>query len=348
MKEKKEIKIRTILLTILALLFLVVGVLAVSIYAFNLNNRFISKMEEFFPFPAAIVESKKIVSIAEFSQNAESVKRFYENQDFSKMGLRVDFSTPDGQKRLTIRKKEVLGKMIEDEAILILAEKEGIKITAQNLADNVDKKLEEYGNRNSVEGELQRLYGWTIEDFKQKIVLASLYREELTKVFEKKYQNSEVSRKKIDEAAASISKREKSFADVAAQFSEGSTADTGGELGWFKKEQISPEIVGQIFSLKVGEISSVLESPLGFHIVQMEEKKKDGETEMVRISQVFSAKKTFSEWIGEQMKTMKIRVWLKDYVWNNEKMQLDFSAKEMRDFEEQVMKDPQGDASVIF
>lgn len=345
---KGEIKFKTIVLSILALIFVTLVFLSVAIYGLDWKNSWINKLEKVVPFPAAVVGQRKIISLADFSQNSQSVRQFYENQDFSKIGLRVDFNTSDGQKRLKIREKEVLGKMIEDQAILILAQKEGIIVTSKDLEDNVDKKLEEYGNRESVKGELQRLYGWTIEDFKEKIVAPALYREKLAKVYEEKYQNNEASQKKIEEAKNLITKSQKSFSEVVSQFSEGSTAETGGELGWFKKDQIIPEIADKIFSLKKGEMSPVLESPLGFHIVEMEERKNEGETELVRIRQIFSAKKTFPDWVGEQLKTMKIWILLKGYTWNADKLQAEFINQGMKDFEEQVRKDPQGDASVIF
>lgn len=332
----------------LALVVLFFGVSSILVYGFDLKKGWLEKMKQVIPFPAAMVEDKKWISIAEFSENSGSVRRFYENQDFSQVGLRVDFNTPDGQKRLRIREKEVLEKMIEDKAILILAEKEGIEVTEKDLEDNVDKKLDEYGNRDNVKEELMRLYGWTIEDFKEKIVRPSLYRERLTKVYEEKYQDTEAARKKIEEAENLIAKKEKTFSEAVSRFSEGSTAEAGGELGWFKKDQIIPEIAEKIFSLKKGERSPVLESQLGFHIVEMEEKKTEGGDELVRIRQIFSAKKTFAQWVGEQMKGMRIRILIKGYDWNADRMKVEFSSQEMKDFEEETRKDPKGDASVIF
>lgn len=346
--QNRKIKLKIFLYAFLVLTILFFGMIGILIYGFESKNNWIIKMGKIIPFPAVIVEEKKWISIVEFSENSNSVKQFYENQDFSRVGLRVDFNTPDGQKRLRIREKEVLGKMIEDKAILILAEKEGIEVVEKDLEDNVDKKLDEYGNRDNVKEELMRLYGWKIEDFKEKIVKPSLYRERLIKVYEEKYQDTEVARKKIEEAENLITKREKSFSEAVSQFSEGSTAETGGELGWFKEDQIIPEIAGRIFSLRKGERSSILESQLGFHIVEMEEKKVEDGEELIRIRQIFAAKKTFAQWIGEKMKTMNVRILLKDYSWNKETLRVEFSDQTMKNFEEEAKKDPKGDASVIF
>lgn len=49
--------------------------------------------------------------------------------------------------------------------------------------------------------------------------------------------------------------------------------DRGGDLGYLAREQLVPEFSAVAFKLKPGEISEVIESPFGFHIIQMIEKK---------------------------------------------------------------------------
>ena len=81
-------------------------------------------------------------------------------------------------------------------------------------------------------------------------------------------------RKKIDQAAFAL-KEGKSFTIAAKEFSEDpKTFDKGGDLGFMMKNQTLPEISSAMVKLKVGEISSVIESSLGFHIIQLTEKKE--------------------------------------------------------------------------
>ena len=81
-------------------------------------------------------------------------------------------------------------------------------------------------------------------------------------------------RKKINLASFTL-KNGKSFASVAKDFSEDSkTSEKGGDLGFITKNQTLPEILNSMVKLKVGEISSVIESSLGFHIIQLTEKKE--------------------------------------------------------------------------
>lgn len=59
------------------------------------------------------------------------------------------------------------------------------------------------------------------------------------------------------------------FADEAAAHSDcPSGKKTGGSLGWFSKGMMTPVLDQAVFTMEDGDISDVLESPLGFHVVQ--------------------------------------------------------------------------------
>ena len=58
------------------------------------------------------------------------------------------------------------------------------------------------------------------------------------------------------------------FSELAKKYSqEPGAAESGGDLGWFGKGVMVPEFEGPAFALKTGEISQVVETPFGFHII---------------------------------------------------------------------------------
>jgi peptidyl-prolyl cis-trans isomerase SurA len=66
------------------------------------------------------------------------------------------------------------------------------------------------------------------------------------------------------------------FTDFAKKYSDDkATAEEGGDLGWIQKGKFLPELEKVGFNLIVGEISLPIETPLGFHILNVREKKKD-------------------------------------------------------------------------
>ena len=65
------------------------------------------------------------------------------------------------------------------------------------------------------------------------------------------------------------------FAELAKQHSEDtSSAPNGGDLGFFSRGQMVPEFETAVFALAPGAMSEIIESPFGFHIVKVDEKRE--------------------------------------------------------------------------
>ena len=63
------------------------------------------------------------------------------------------------------------------------------------------------------------------------------------------------------------------FAELAKKNSEDpGSAEKGGELGWIVKGQTVPNFEKTAFGLKPGELSGVVETEYGYHIIQLEDK----------------------------------------------------------------------------
>jgi len=65
------------------------------------------------------------------------------------------------------------------------------------------------------------------------------------------------------------------FEEAARQYSQDASAERGGEIGWFAKSrnELHSSISSVVFGLKDGEVSQVVQSPLGFHIFRVTERR---------------------------------------------------------------------------
>src|SRR5215471_1143629 len=64
-------------------------------------------------------------------------------------------------------------------------------------------------------------------------------------------------------------KKGENFSALAKQYSEDVTASSGGDLGDFGRGQMVPEFEKAAFSLGVGTISDLVQSPFGIHIIKV-------------------------------------------------------------------------------
>ena len=62
-----------------------------------------------------------------------------------------------------------------------------------------------------------------------------------------------------------------SFAQLAEQYSEDVTRNRGGDLGFFSRGQMVQPFEEAVFGLKKDEVSGVVETPFGFHVIKLEE-----------------------------------------------------------------------------
>jgi len=72
----------------------------------------------------------------------------------------------------------------------------------------------------------------------------------------------------------------KDFAALARQFSESPDAKDGGEMGFVSRNGTLPILSDAAFKLKPGEVSDVVESPFGYHLLKVTEKKSAGDVSL--------------------------------------------------------------------
>jgi peptidyl-prolyl cis-trans isomerase SurA len=106
------------------------------------------------------------------------------------------------------------------------------------------------------------------------------------------------------------------FAALAKKYSDDpQAADNGGELGSFKKGDMLPEIESAVIGMRAGEISGIVNTPAGFHIIKLEER-KPGEVKPFNevkgsVEELLFKKKSeerFKQWVAELRNAAAIEI----------------------------------------
>jgi len=72
-----------------------------------------------------------------------------------------------------------------------------------------------------------------------------------------------------------LARKGDNFAELARKYSEDSTAARGGDLGYFKRGDMVKPFADSAFSLKKGEISDLVRTRFGIHIIKVENIKEE-------------------------------------------------------------------------
>ena len=172
----------------------------------------------------------------------------------------MQFQSEEGQKQL-------LDELIHQELFLINGKENKIETTEefQKELDFVkENMIKQFAIRNLLDSvtvednELEAFYNENAAMFKnEESVTASHILVD--------------SEEKANEILAEV-KGDKSFEDAAAEYSSCPSAQNGGDLGNFTKGKMVPEFETAAFGMDVNEISEVVPTQFGFHIIKVTEK----------------------------------------------------------------------------
>jgi len=99
------------------------------------------------------------------------------------------------------------------------------------------------------------------------------------------------------------------FEELAGELSQDpSTKEQGGDLGWFPREQMTATFGEAAFALEPGEVSQVVETEFGYHIIRVEEREANRELDAGALWQ--AQRKAVSDWLTAQRVSQNVvRSW---------------------------------------
>ena len=239
--------------------------------------------------------------------NGETITRGYIDEQYGRV--------PVAYKQV-ITKEMILNQSINELLLLQEAKKQGISITKDELSKLIDDSIVQSGlSKEDFEKSLeeQNLTIDFVEDYyrKQLTINELLNKTVLSKII---VSNSEVmeyyennknefvvpeqvrarhilvnSSEEAEEILEELNKGA-DFIELAKEKSTCPSASQGGDLGYFAKGQMVKEFEDAAFALDVGEISPVVKTQFGYHIIKLLDKKPETITKLEEAMQEIEVK----------------------------------------------------------
>ncbi|MBW2993572.1 peptidylprolyl isomerase [Candidatus Woesearchaeota archaeon] len=202
-----------------------------------------------------------------------------------------------GFEDISISEKDMLKQMIDEQLLLLEAEKKGISADKDEAKALVELSIENsFMTKDSFE-KILKANGLSLSDlvvyYENRLTGAALLDHvlptniEVTEQEIKEYYDNnldlfstnsgEMRARHIlvqsEQAAEDILNKlnsGKDFAELAAKYSKCPSASKGGELGFFSRGQMVSEFEDAAFSLRVNELSRPVQTEFGWHVIQRE------------------------------------------------------------------------------
>lgn len=266
--------------------------------------------------------------IATVNGEAIPVEALAERLDMAIQEL-ADPSAVD-QYTLTRLREDALTELIENTLITQKAREHKISVTEEELQSVIQRIQAEYAGAEiqAILAEQEKSYEHWLQSQRETLLREKVFDVEMASVVavspEEVRQYYERNREKYDHPAqvraSQILTYEKSvaekawqalqeredFAAVAQQYSESEDAQNGGDLGFFSQGVMPPEFDEVIFSLQMGEVSPVVQTPYGYQIFKLTGQRGAKQIAFEEVEeQIASA-------IKQQKRMMAIDLWMLD------------------------------------
>jgi foldase protein PrsA len=228
-------------------------------------------------------------------------------------------------------KADVLNKLILNQLVTQLAEKYGVRVEQSEIDFEIDNIKSHLTDGVSLDDKLKTMYGIKQDKFVEK----SLEPEILYVKLHEKYLSDEgidaeakMANNDQEYRAQSILDRLKGGEDFSAVAKEVSddeiTKEYGGDLGFFGRGEMVPEFEEAAFGLEVGQISDVIKTDYGYHIVKTTDKKVlENDEEQVKASHILlKTADGYEDWISKNLQNSQVYVFVRGLKWEDGKVMI--------------------------
>jgi parvulin-like peptidyl-prolyl isomerase len=257
---------------IVGLLVVLVAVFGVMIYKYQSDSPVVYDVAKVVPYPVEKVNGS-YVSYREFLFELNSVKQYYKSQAGQNGQPTIDFNSADGKAKLVTLKQQIMDQLTTDTVTRQLISKNKINVTSKEVNDQIDQIVKASGGLDKVKEVLTKFYGWSLDDLRGKVKF-QLEKQKLQDKLASDDSINAAAKAKAEDVLKQV-QAGGDFSELAKKYSEDSSASNGGDLGFFGRGQMVKEFEDAAFSMDVGQVSGLVKSQFGYHIIKVLEKKDD-------------------------------------------------------------------------
>ena len=163
----------------------------------------------------------------------------------------------------------------------VLADKYKDKVDTKDIDKDIKKEEKQYGGKDQFESMLKQ-QGMSLDDYKEQKKL-SAYQKQL--LLDKVNVSDKEIKEKAEKIQKEVEKNPNKFGEIAKKESmDSSSAKKDGSLGYVIKGQMVDSFEKALFKLKEGEVSKVVKTDYGYHIIKAD-KETDFNSEKSNIKQ---------------------------------------------------------------
>lgn len=281
---------------------------SIGVYGFSWRGPKTTAVSRVIPTPAVLVGWKPLGLHAYLFQR-DTIEHYTTYLTKNSPGVFGEGQQPDSR-------QVAMTKIVRDWATERVAAGQKISVSATDLDQAFNAQLLQGGDRAETTKAIKDLYGWTPEQFKQHVLRVAVIREKLREKLSFDATMNASQRQQAERVYDLVKADPGGFADLAKQYSEDVYGANGGDLGFFARGEHAKEIDDVAFTIPVGEVSEIVHTKFGWHILLVEEKKELDGQEQVRARQIFIAAPSVDEFITTRLNDWGVRLLLREFAWD--------------------------------
>ncbi len=314
MKTSPNNIVRRSVSTLIGLVLGVWLITAIGVYGFHWHGSRTTMVTRWTPLPAASVGWHPL-SVFVWLMQYQAISRYHDQlTQTSQVAFPIHTSEQNA--------RDALSKIIQDRGLATILRDMNITISTADIDQAFQAQLNQTGKPDQITATLKRLYDWTPTQYKRFVIWSVVARDRLQEKLSFDEHLNTSARQQADKVLALLKSNSSNFEDVAKSYSDDAYGAKGGDLGFVPKGTQLKELDEVSFSLPLNQISDLIHTKYGFHILKVTERKTVDGQEQAHVFQILVAAPSVDQYVTDWLKHQHVRVWMNGYSWDNNRGQV--------------------------